>query len=262
VLTSEIARAARVALYDYLFATAATLREGFAASDQYLHLLTTHGRLWVEAETERATVYSYSHACGEECGTELALRRSVAALCARAQAETGQPVTPVHVGVVRSGPPASGAPGTGRTDTEAPLVTFAFSVTDLDLPMCGADPVLAEILRGYAASLPPPPPASWIESFRRHLGEAVDDSSASLTGLARGLAVSPRTLQRRLAQHGTTWRAELDMVRQGNAERGRQAGTTMTSLAKQLGYADTSSLRRARRRWETSPAGTVPGRPA
>jgi AraC-like DNA-binding protein len=253
-----MAREARVALYDYLFATAATLREGFAARGQYLYLLTTHGRLRVEAETDRATVYSYLHVCGEECGTELALRRSVTALCARAQAETGRPVTPVHVGVVRSGTPAGGAPGTGRTATEAPLVTFTFSVTDLDLPMRGADPVLAGILRGYAASLPPPPPASWIESFRRHLGQAMDDSSASLTGLARGLAVSPRTLQRRLAQHGTTWRAELDSARRRGAERARHSGTTMTRLAEQLGYADSSSLRRARRRWETSPAGAGP----
>ena len=32
--------------------------------------------------------------------------------------------------------------------------------------------------------------------------------------LARRLAVSPRTLQRQLAVHGTTWRAELDTARQ------------------------------------------------
>ncbi len=258
VLSSELARDARVTLHDYLFATAATLREGLAASSQYLHLLTGHGRLRVEAETERTTAYSYYHLCGKECGTEPALRLSVASLCARAQAETGRPVTPVHLGVVRPGTPVSGASAVRRAHAGQPLVTFTFRAADLDLPLRGADPVLAGILRRYAASLPPPPPPDWLESFQRHLGEAIADSSASLTELARRLSVSPRTLQRRLAEHGTTWRAELDIARQRNAENARQSGTTMTRLARQLGYADSSSLRRARRRWGTTLAGSAP----
>src|SRR5581483_11945945 len=171
--SSEMARDAKVVLHDYLFATAATLREGLAASSRYLHLLTAHGRLRVEAETERATVYSYSHLCEEECGTELALRLSVASLCARAQEETGRPVTPVHVSVARTGTPASGASAARRTGAGEPLVTFTFRATDLDLPLRGADPVLAGILRRYAASLPPPPPPDWLEFFQRHLGEAI-----------------------------------------------------------------------------------------
>jgi hypothetical protein len=48
-------------LYDYLFTTAPTLRYGFDLSARYLYLLTTNGRLDVEAETDREVTYSYRY---------------------------------------------------------------------------------------------------------------------------------------------------------------------------------------------------------
>jgi AraC-like DNA-binding protein len=72
--------------------------------------------------------------------------------------------------------------------------------------------------------------------------------------VARRLAVSPRTLQRRLAERGTTWRAELDTVRRFRAQQARQfASPTMASLATRLAYSDVRSVRRAIRRWEHTP---------
>jgi hypothetical protein len=61
--------------------------------------------------------------------------------------------------------------------------------------------------------------------------------------------MSPRTLQRRLAEHGTTWRAELDAVRRELAARAAPAAMPRDALASQLGFASARSLRRARRRW-------------
>jgi AraC-like DNA-binding protein len=215
-------------LYDYLFSTASTLREGFDTASRYLYLLTASGRLRVESETDRETTYSFS--CGG--AAEHDLRRSVAEFCTRAQAGTGHPVTPV------------------RIDFGLPDTTFTFRANDLDLPMRAADPVLAGVLRGYAASLSATTLSSWHATFRRQLGEALEGGSPSLEVLAGRLAISPRTLQRRLFEHGTTWRAELDLARQGRAQHASQAGTlTMTRLARQLGYVDSRSLRRARRRW-------------
>jgi AraC-like DNA-binding protein len=67
------------------------------------------------------------------------------------------------------------------------------------------------------------------------------------------LAISVRTLQRRLAEHGTTWRAELQAARQDRARTAFQASPpSMTRLARQLGYADPRSVRRALRRWDQS----------
>ncbi|MGW4356559.1 AraC family transcriptional regulator, partial [Nocardia sp. NPDC004582] len=60
----------------------------------------------------------------------------------------------------------------------------------------------------------------------------------------------PRTLQRRLAEAGTTWRRELDRAR--SARLGAAQATGPLSRGKQaqlLGYADESSMRRAALRW-------------
>jgi AraC-like DNA-binding protein len=90
----------------------------------------------------------------------------------------------------------------------------------------------------------------WYEQFRRRLGEAIETGRPSLDGIARSLALSRRTVQRRLADQGTTWRAELDSARRCRAQQAREAGTTSTRLARQLGYADPRSVRRAQRRWD------------
>ncbi|MBF5000571.1 hypothetical protein IRT45_25850 [Nocardia sp. BSTN01] len=68
------------------------------------------------------------------------------------------------------------------------------------------------------------------------------------------LAVSPRTLQRRLAESGTTWRRELDLARRSVAGSVAET-TTQSALAYRLGYSDARALRRAARRWKSDIAG-------
>ncbi|NUR58201.1 MAG: AraC family transcriptional regulator [Catenulispora sp.] len=67
--------------------------------------------------------------------------------------------------------------------------------------------------------------------------------------MANRLALTPRTLQRRLADHGTTWQRELDQARNAHAEVLKSAGTPMAAIAARLGYSDQRALRRAMRRW-------------
>jgi AraC-like DNA-binding protein len=94
------------------------------------------------------------------------------------------------------------------------------------------------------------PSGGWQEQFQWQLAKAIDRGEPSLGAVAAHLAMSRRTLQRRLAELGTSWRIELDAARQRRAEHARLAGSLkMTSLARHLGYADPRSLRRARRRW-------------
>jgi transcriptional regulator with XRE-family HTH domain len=144
-------------LYDYLFTTAPTLRDGFDLSSRYLRLLTTNARLEVEAETDREVTYSYRCLDADGRGAELALQFSVAVLCARASAGTGQPVAPIRVAFTQPAPRShrsfSETFGTSRVDFGAPVTTFTFRSHDLNLPMPGADPALARILTSYAAML-------------------------------------------------------------------------------------------------------------
>lgn len=48
-------------LYDYLFTTSPTLKDGLRASSRYLHLITTASRLQVDADVGRETTYSYRY---------------------------------------------------------------------------------------------------------------------------------------------------------------------------------------------------------
>jgi len=67
-------------LFDYLFTTAGTLREGLETDSRYLHLVTTRLERGVEAETDRETTYSYREAEPGGRGEDLCLQFSVAAL--------------------------------------------------------------------------------------------------------------------------------------------------------------------------------------
>ncbi len=243
-------------LFDYLFMTCGTLAEGLSVSSRYLPLLTTNGRLRIEAVTETETTYSYGLADGGSTrGGELAVQTSVAAWCARARAATGQPVAPVRVAFAQSAPrssrPFAEALGTPRIDFGGPTTTFTFRNADLGLRLQGADPVLSRILRGYADTLVLPRPATWQERFAQLLDEALDHGSPELGEVARRLFVSRRTLQRRLAEQGTSWRAELDNARRRRALANGGAPITLGGLARQLGYAAPRSARRALRRWDS-----------
>jgi AraC-like DNA-binding protein len=72
----------------------------------------------------------------------------------------------------------------------------------------------------------------------------------SITEQARRLAVSERTLRRRLAQCGTTYEALVDGVRRERVEQLlRHSPSTLREVARRAGFADERALRRAVRRW-------------
>ncbi|MFJ4657723.1 hypothetical protein ACIP5Y_41210 [Nocardia sp. NPDC088792] len=127
-----------------------------------------------------------------------------------------------------------------------------FRTADLELPFVTADARLAAILHRYAATMPASPAqaTTWLDRLGAVLADALDARSATLEAVAHGLALSPRSLQRRLAEHDTTWRAELDRARRSRFEKAT-AGTTLTrsEQARLLGYNDERSARRATRRW-------------
>ncbi|MBU3066622.1 hypothetical protein KO481_34535 [Nocardia sp. NEAU-G5] len=82
---------------------------------------------------------------------------------------------------------------------------------------------------GRDAAAPPALSRAWAERVAAALVEALNMGAVSLERVARRLATSPRTLQRRLTEAGTAWRQELDRARlrrataAGPLSRSRQA---------------------------------------
>lgn len=247
-------------LYDYLITASATLRDAMSAAAGYLHLITTPSRVEALADTGQSVTYAYRCPESGSRGEELCLQFAVAAFCAGAQALTRQRIVPTAVTFPqrpsRSAAAFTDALGTSRIDFGASAATFTFRTADLDLPLPTADPVLATILGRYADIFPAPEPATWHKRFQHMLDEALDAGSPSLGVMARELAMSTRTLQRRLTDNETTWRAELDAARRRRA--GLAAGPAgepdAAKLARQLRYADPRSARRALRRWAAKSA--------
>lgn len=105
---------------------------------------------------------------------------------------------------------------------------------------------LADVVQ-LADRQPPARMSGWTQAVREI---ASSDLDLSLREAARGLAVSVRTLQRRLADEGTSWRVEIDAARKERAAQLLQQGATADLTAVQVGYSGSRALRRALRRWD------------
>jgi AraC-like DNA-binding protein len=92
----------------------------------------------------------------------------------------------------------------------------------------------------------------WLGELRAALPARLADRTASLREVSAAMAVSPRTLQRWLADAGTTWRAEVDTARRELSTELAGAGEGRKAVARRVGYSDTRALRRALRRWRTA----------
>jgi AraC-like DNA-binding protein len=121
-----------------------------------------------------------------------------------------------------------------------------------DMPNEKADGSLFAVLADHATTLlhrlPQQPPE--IVEAQRAIHEQLRGGDPALDNVARELAVSPRTLQRRLKKVGVTYADLLDRTREGAAKRYLDdRGIAICEVAFLLGFAEQSSFNRAFKRW-------------
>lgn len=118
--------------------------------------------------------------------------------------------------------------------------------------------MLRELLDQQAqAMLRVPPLENGLDrSLHQLLPKLLSEGHSRLEQVAERLHLSPRTLQRRLAERGLTWQAWLDRSREELALHYLQdTGLTLSDIALLLGFSEQSAFTRAYRRW----TGTTPG---
>jgi AraC-like DNA-binding protein len=121
-----------------------------------------------------------------------------------------------------------------------------------DTPSASADRALFSLLDAHARRLLEHLPVSRdiLTRVRQAIDSELRGGHPSLESVAKDLAVSPRTLQRRLREEGVVFNDVLDEMRfraaKGYLAQGDVAGAEVAYL---LGFAEQSSFNRAFKRW-------------
>ena len=144
-----------------------------------------------------------------------------------------------------------------------PLASLRIPLRHLDAPLPSSDPDAFAFAERQCREELARRDASFQFSDRlRALLQGPLLASADARVCARLLALSPRSLERRLAAEGTGFRAIVDAARRARAEAMLEEGSTVEAVACAVGYGDVASFRRAFRRWTgTHPSAWREGRP-
>ena len=145
-----------------------------------------------------------------------------------------------------------------RVRFEQPYNEVVFATEMLAREVVSADQRLTNVLEEHVqrvlATVPNLDP--WLPRARKALDTLLAAHDASLPQLAKALHVSARTLRRRLAERGASYRELLDDARRSLAlQRVMDADASFDEIAGALGFNDVSAFYRAFRRWtDATPA--------
>ncbi len=143
------------------------------------------------------------------------------------------------------------------TRTFGSLVTFGHERTAIlvddhawNLPLAHGNPALHNQLRtvasGLHASLESHP---FIDVVRERIKMLLPRGKSSIEAVAAALHMTPRTLQRRLQEDGTTFRALMDATRKSIMRAAVERRQAPSEVMRNAGYTNPRSFRRALKRW-------------
>lgn len=161
----------------------------------------------------------------------------------------GPDFTPIEVSLARR-PPDDPAPYLRHFGCEprfdAPVNALTFHARWLDRPVPGADPAMHEAFASRAEMLAAEDRRTLLQRARAAVRTAIVHRSCSAARVSRVLSIRYRTLHRRLADEGTSFRELVDDVRMDAAERLLvQTDLPLAEIADALDYADPSAFTRA-----------------
>ncbi len=135
---------------------------------------------------------------------------------------------------------------------DMPHTRLAFDRAAQSRSLRSADAALASVLRPAvtAARATVAPTEDIVERVRATVRRKVGEGDAAMESIARALGRSRRSLQRALAERGTTYQAVLDDARKELALRYvAEPGRTLSEIAFDLAFARATAFHRAFRRW-------------
>jgi AraC-like DNA-binding protein len=239
---------------DFLASSAPTIGEALAKVSDYFPIINAVVRLPYSVG-DRYVMFGIEAPSRPSTITRPYAEYTLAAVFLRTRVATNQNYPLVRVEFSQTRPPniseherIFGCPVTFGSD--ACRLVIARDVWDT--PRTGGDPALFAVLETHAKMLlqQVPNPDDIVGRVRTRIEAELRGGDPSLESIARHLAMSPRTLQRRLREHGVLFNDVLDELRFRAAKTYlAQRDVAGTEVAYLLGFAEQSSLNRAFKRW-------------
>jgi AraC-like DNA-binding protein len=234
-------------LLDYLVLTTDTVGDALRQLQRYFHLTSAPCRLDIveDKNAVRLLVQPGTEPFAAEYTTAIAVHHL--------RDETAQRLRVSYVSLMRE--------PDDRLDLERLLgcpVRAPATWTGIDFPrdamttpLRRRDPVLRSVLEGRVTSpVPHAESGSAASRVRVLLISRIGDDLPDIGELARQLGLAPRTLQRRLAAEGMSYKELVDLIRRESAERLlADRSLAVAEVGYLLGFSEPSAFHRAFKRW-------------
>ena len=242
-----------VNVFGYLALSSATLGEGLTRVARYQRLVS--GRAFLEVH-EDAGVTRVELAPEEPDPEARVVRGEYTAMLIAAFIGwvADQPVAPLETNFAHA--PRCSVDDYARAlrcpvKFNAARSELVLARSSLDLPSVHANPSIAALTDAFAARLSAEVSAGGtVAHTRRALAAMLDSGEGDVRRVSRRLGMSSRTLQRRLAEEGESFRTVLDRLRRELAhEYLRERRSSIAEAAHLTGFSEVSAFARAVRRW-------------
>jgi AraC-like DNA-binding protein len=259
LLLATTANPKRHGLLDYLAATSQTLAIAWERTCRYLVLWNEGVEVRiVPLGNETALEFQPTVTDAPPEGTRQLLTLATATMVLACRAFTGGRATPLRVEFALDAPADASLHETvfgSSVRFGAPITRLIYPSTDAELPLLSADSALAAILTAHADEYLARvgSTTTWAGRVREAIVRGLNTGHGDLASVAHALAVTPRTLQRRLGEEGIGFDALLDQARHTLAL-SYLPRLSVGEVAWLLNYSDLSTFYRAFKRW----TGTTP----
>jgi AraC-like DNA-binding protein len=243
----------------YAWLASATLGEAFHRFARYARVVSELWSLDIEESPTGARV-SFVFPVGELRRPDWTHDWLAAGAVRLSRLIYGDAFAPLEVALPRE-PPADVAPFAewfrSPVHWRAPLASLLCSAEDFARQLPTGNPEVAaateRLALEYLARLDR---SDTVTQVRRRIRDRLPSGVPSHEAVARALALSPRTLTRRLEEAGTSFTAIVDETRRALAEQYlARTEFSVAEVAYLVGFAEASSFNRAFRRW----TGRAPG---
>jgi AraC-like DNA-binding protein len=243
-------------LTDYMFRSAPTLADAIAGFVRFITVLNTAANDvgLVHGNRDGLTVV-YQVRTGDPQVDAVASQFALGTILRLARHAAGREIRPRHLGFAADAPSRASRiaaiTGAREIDYRTDLSFMTLPPDDLFLPLPDADATLAAVLETHATDVIKArgTGATLTDRLRPIVSLQFSTGEPSLRAAAHKMAMSPRSLQRRLSEEGTSWRDVVDALRRERVEALLASGLSRSTVAARVGFHDSRALRAALRRW-------------